>query len=315
MVWLHFMPEKRENPKWLIRSKHDKAHPSCGRYQKNAMCLITLNWQPASAVPLRVAANRDEFYARPALALHHWPGQGILAGQDLQAGGTWLGLGVCPNSGRIRLAALTNYRDVTGHKADAASRGHITAAFLNRAVSARDYLAALASHVSVYNAFNLILFDGQHLMGFESRHARMFALPPGITSVSNADFNTRWPKLKRLRTGFEQALRATDDEVLLQARFFQLLSDGRTAPDADLPQTGLSLERERVLSATFIHTPDYGTRACSVITIKPQIAKFVERSFDTRGFKNEVEETIFWHSTALSTSMQDAQDSQRTQPV
>ncbi|MGB4117887.1 MAG: NRDE family protein [Polaromonas sp.] len=263
------------------------------------MCLITLSWQPASAVPLRVAANRDEFYARPALGLHHWPGQAILAGQDLQAGGTWLGLSVCAATGRPRLAALTNYRDVAMQKMDAQSRGHITASFLNSAVSARDYLAALAAQVSAYNPFNLILFDGQDLMGFESRHARAFTLPPGITSVSNADFNTPWPKLVRLRTCFEQTLATTDEDALLQDQFFELLSDSRMASDADLPQTGIPRERERILSATFITSPDYGTRASSVICIRQQTAEFSERSFNAHGFTGEIRQTLSWSKPCL----------------
>jgi uncharacterized protein with NRDE domain len=256
------------------------------------MCLITLNWQPTSRRPLVVAANRDEFYARPALGLHHWPGQRILAGQDLQAGGTWLGLGVCSATGRMRLAALTNYRDVANQKMDAESRGHITASFLKSSLGATDFLETLAANARCYNPFNLILFDGEKLMGFESRHARMFALPTGITSVSNADFNTPWPKLERLRTSFGQALSASDDDALLQDRLFELLSDTSIAPDAVLPKTGLSLERERVLSAAFIHTPDYGTRASSVIVVRQQAAAFVERSFDANGREGEAAETI-----------------------
>lgn len=261
------------------------------------MCLITLNWQPASGVPLRMVANRDEFYARPALGLHHWPGQPILAGQDLQAGGAWLGLAVCAVTGKPRLAALTNYRDVAHQKIDAESRGHITTAFLNSAASASDYLKTLSTRVSAYNPFNLILFDGQALMGFESRHTRAFVMPPGVTSVSNADFNTPWPKLECLRISFEKALAQTDDEALLRERFFKLLADRQMALDVDLPQTGISLARERVLSAAFIQTHDYGTRASSVISIRPQVAEFVERSFDASGFKGQIRQTLSWSRT------------------
>ena len=261
------------------------------------MCIITLNWQPTGPQPLLLAANRDEFYARPASKLRHWPEQRILAGQDLRAGGTWLGLGTCPDSGQIRLAALTNYRDVASHKIDAASRGHITTSFLNSSVSAKSYLDTLITASCVYNPFNLILFDGQVLMGFESRHARVFVLPTGITSVSNADFNTPWPKLEHLHRSFEQTLAADTDEALVQDRIFKLLSDSRMAPDDALPQTGLSIERERVLSAAFIRTPDYGTRASSVISIKDRFAKFTERSFDANGFKGEVTETISWSNS------------------
>lgn len=260
------------------------------------MCLITLNWQPGQVVPLLVAANRDEFYARPALGLHHWPGLGILAGQDLQASGTWLGLGRCEGVGdgakHIRMAALTNYREVTRQKSDAVSRGHITASFLTSSVSAENYLKTLTANTQLYNPFNLIVFDGQNLMGFESRHARMFALPIGITTVSNADFNTPWPKLEHLRTSFVQILAADDDASLLHEKLFTLLSDERTAPDAVLPQTGMSLDRERALSAAFIRTPDYGTRASSVIRIGHGSAQFTERCFDADGFKGEVTELI-----------------------
>ena len=264
------------------------------------MCLITLNWQPGTQQPLLVAANRDEFYAREALELHRWPGRGILAGQDLQAGGTWLGLGVGKDSNRIRMAALTNYRDVVGHKIDAASRGQITASFLDSTLSAKSYLETLSEHTALYNPFNLILFDGQDLMGFESRHARMFALPAGITSVSNADFNTPWPKLENLRTSFERTLAAGDDQVALQDHLFKLLSDDRIAPDAALPKTGIPLDRERVLSAAFIRTPDYGTRASSVIEVKHQLARFTERCFDASGFKGEVTQTISWGNACLT---------------
>jgi len=251
------------------------------------MCLITLNWQPGAPNPLLLAANRDEFYARPALGLHHWPGRGILAGQDLRAGGTWLGLGIGEASNRVRLAALTNCRDMSQQKSDAVSRGHITTNFLSGDMSAESYLYTLATNTHLYNPFNLILFDGQNLMGFESRHARPFALPTGITSVSNADFNTPWPKLERLRMSFEQTLAATEDEALLQGKLFKLLSDDQIAPDAALPHTGLPVDRERTLSAAFIRTPDYGTRACSVISIRHDVAQFTERSFDADGFRGE----------------------------
>ena len=261
------------------------------------MCLISLNWQPGTPVPLLVASNRDEFYARPSLGLHHWPGRGILAGQDLQAGGTWLGLGRGVGAGgegsnHIRMAALTNYRDVTSQKSNAVSRGHITTRFLTSAVSAQAYLEALSANTRLYNPFNLILFDGQDLMGFESRHARMFALPKGITSVSNADFNTPWPKLEQLRISFEQTLATEDDEALLHDKLLTLLSDDRVAPDATLPQTGIPLDRERALSAAFIRTPDYGTRACSVIRLGLDAAQFTERCFDADGFKGEVTQRI-----------------------
>ena len=254
------------------------------------MCLITLSWQPASKTPLSIAANRDEFYARPTAALHHWPDFSILAGKDLQAGGTWLGVAQPPGMKQVRLAALTNYRDVDNHRPDAPSRGHITTAFLQGSMSAAQYLDMLSTTAGLYNPFNLILFDGQELLGFESRRLRTLALPVGISSVSNADFNAPWPKLVRLQHDFERTLaRQHGDEAgLLEKELFALLANEAVAPDTDLPQTGIALAKERALSAAFIRTPDYGTRACSVIQVGSHATEFIERSFDAHGLNGEI---------------------------
>jgi uncharacterized protein with NRDE domain len=249
------------------------------------MCLIAFQWQPLAAVPLVIAANRDEFYARPALALHRWDDQTIVAGKDLQAGGTWLGV-----SANGRMAALTNYRDVANHRPTAPSRGDITTAFLAGSVTAQQYLGALALRSGDYNPFNLLVFDGLSLMGFESRHRRAFELPPGIHAVSNADFNTPWPKLNRLRGGFERTLA----QQPIVSDLFALLSERRTAADAELPETGIPVERERSLSAEFIHTPEYGTRASSVVVLRSGSADFIERCFDANGFAGETRERLDW---------------------
>ena len=263
---------------------------------KTVMCLITLSWQPTTKTPLIIAANRDEFYARPALPLHHWPDQAILAGKDVQAGGTWLGIsqGLDHTAGAtgVRIAALTNYRDTAHHRADAPSRGHITTSFLQGSMSAAAYLDMLLTTAASYNPFNLILFDGKELMGFESRHARAFVLPPGISAVSNADFNTPWPKLVHLRDDFEKTLEVKRDDKQLEKELFNLLAHDLLAPDAALPQTGIPLSRERALSAAFIRTPDYGTRACSVLSVGDHAACFTERSFDANGLIGEARERL-----------------------
>jgi uncharacterized protein with NRDE domain len=228
-----------------------------------------------------MAANRDEFYARPALPLHRWADQPIVAGKDLQAGGTWLGIGTGG-----RMAALTNYRDVSQNRPTVPSRGEITTGFLNSSASAEQYLQRLALQSHVYNPFNLLVFDGGTLMGFESRHRRAFVVPQGIHALSNADFNTPWPKLIRLRDGMAQH---SDVNAL-----FALLSDRRTAADHALPQTGIALDRERALSAEFIYTADYGTRVSSVVAIGRGHADFTERSFDFNGFCGEARERLQW---------------------
>ncbi len=243
------------------------------------MCLIAWNWQPDSATPLLLLANRDEFYARPALPLHWWDpasnGSQVLAGKDLQGGGTWLGVS---RSGR--LAALTNYRSMQAQRSDAPSRGELVAAFLHGDVSADAYLRQLANHCGDYNPFNLLVYDGQQLMGLESRNAKVLAKTPGLGAVSNADFQTPWPKLTQLRSGLASQSTAETHDL---RRFLPLLHDRTVAPDAALPHTGVPLEMERVLSAAFIATASYGTRACSAIAVHKTHVEFIEQSFGPQG--------------------------------
>ena len=252
------------------------------------MCLLAFQWQPGAVAPLTIAANRDEFYARPTLALHAWPeaasGQ-IVAGRDVQGGGTWMG--VHRPSGR--LAALTNYRDPGHNRPDAPSRGGIVTDFLQGQHSAEDFAQALAARSDVFNAFNLLLFDGQQLVAFESRHRRHFMPQPGVWAVSNADFDTPWPKLVQLRSAFaavlqsHQAAESPDISPELEAALWNLLADTVVADDADLPATGVSLELERALSAAFVHLPHYGTRASTLLQHARSRVSVVERSFDARG--------------------------------
>ncbi len=239
------------------------------------MCLIAWNWQPQNHTPLLLIANRDEFYARPTAPLAWWDDAPVLAGRDLQAGGTWLGVS---RSGR--LAALTNHRDPANMRLDAPSRGELVSGFLKSDTCAADYLGKLAEYAADYNPFNLLVFDGQHLMGLESRHARVTAMQPGIGAVSNADFLTPWPKLARLQNGL-QALLAQDHPS--DAQLLALLHHQGQAADADLPSTGISLALERVLSSAFIATPDYGTRACSIVRLEADHVRFLEQSFDAHG--------------------------------
>nr|WP_295772641.1 NRDE family protein [Rhodoferax sp.] len=250
------------------------------------MCLIAWNWQPASATPLLLLANRDEFYARPALPLHWWEPAAnsaqILAGKDVQAGGTWLGV-----SRTGRLAALTNFRSGTPQRTDTPSRGELVAAFLQSDQAADTYLQQLAWHCGDYNPFNLLVFDGQQLMGLESRSAKVLTHAPGLGAVSNADFHTPWPKLTQLR--LRLAAHATNNMADLHV-LLPLLHDQSIAPDAALPRTGVPLELEQVLSSAFISTPGYGTRACSVVALHQSRAEFIEQSFGPRGLISETQE-------------------------
>ncbi len=252
------------------------------------MCLIAWNWQPDRATPLLLVANRDEFYARPALPLHWWGraenGAEVLAGKDLQGGGTWLGV-----SRGGRLAALTNYRSAEPLRTDTPSRGELVAAFLHSDMDAPTYLEQLARHCSDYNPFNLLVFDGHQLMGLESRSTSVLHKSPGVGAVSNADFQTPWPKLTQLKNRLQQQEDRAQTDV---NRLLPLLHDRCIAPDASLPHTGVPQELERVLSATFIATPHYGTRACSVVAIHQTHVEFFEQSHGAQGLIAETRQAF-----------------------
>ncbi|QNM96624.1 NRDE family protein [Chitinimonas koreensis] len=230
------------------------------------MCLIAFRWQPDTDTPLLVAANRDEFYARPAAPLAWWPDGRILAGRDLQAGGSWMGV---TRDGRF--AALTNYRDPRDIKPGAPSRGALVAGFLAGSTGAADYLAGLRP-AAAYNGFNLLLYDGRELLGYESRADRVLRFDTGVHAVSNAAFDTPWPKVEALKAGL--AIEADDDAAL-----FALLADPAIAPDERLPATGVPLEWERALSAALIRTPDYGTRASTVLRLGRRTVGMTELSY------------------------------------
>lgn len=249
------------------------------------MCLIAWNWQPGGALPLLVLANRDEFYARPALALHAWPCGQVLAGKDAQAGGTWLGLGRGFGLGsQTRFAAITNFREPATVRSDAPTRGTLVPDFLQSGSSAAEFLERLQARATAYNPFNLLLFDGKALLGFESHSGRTLSLGPGIGAVSNAGFNTPWPKLRRLTQALHAHTSAPDsDKEPDSEQLLALLGHRAPAPDADLPTTGVPLALERALSPVFIQTPDYGTRASSVVLLRAQGAEILEKTFDAQG--------------------------------
>lgn len=235
------------------------------------MCLIAFRWQPDSPVPLIIAANRDEFYERPTAPLAWWAGARLLAGQDLRAGGAWMG--VTPGG---RVAAITNFRDPTQSKPDRASRGQIPVRFLEGADSGAAFLKGLQSESTRYNPFNLLLFDGANLLGYESHWDRTLLCTPGTHAVSNGDFDEPWPKVERVKAGL--ASRWDDDEALLA-----LLRDAQPCEDARLPQTGVPIEWERALSPAFVRTPTYGTRASTILRLGQGKAAILEQRFSREG--------------------------------
>ena len=218
------------------------------------MCLIVVGWRVHPDYPLVVAANRDEFYARPTAIAARWPDvPQIIGGIDLEAGGTWLGI---TESGRF--AAVTNVREPNMAKA-ASSRGALTRDFLLADMPAGDYAEQIEG--SHYAGFNLLLSDGESLLYCSNRDGKPRALPPGIYGLSNHLLDSPWPKLVQARQRFTAALQHLPEE----AAFFELLADQTIVEDDKLPQTGVPLEWERLLSAVFVKSENYGTRASTLL--------------------------------------------------
>ncbi|THF66420.1 NRDE family protein [Pseudothauera nasutitermitis] len=221
------------------------------------MCLIVFAWRVHPRYPLVVAANRDEFLVRPAQAAHWWPDRpGLLAGRDLEGGGTWLGL-----SRGGRFAALTNYRDPSRHKPGAPSRGLLVRDALEAGTDAAATLEDLAARAAPYAPFNLLVGDGDALGVLESITGRVRMLEAGVYGLSNGVLDTPWPKLLAARERLAATLRGGLDENALLA----LLRDDTPAADEHLPDTGVSPEWERWLSPAFIRAPGYGTRCSTLV--------------------------------------------------
>lgn len=240
------------------------------------MCLILLAHRVHPDYPLVLAANRDEFYERPTAAAVFWAdAPHVLAGRDLTGGGTWLGI---TRSGRW--AAVTNYRDPPAARSGRPSRGALVGDFLRGDAEPEDYLRAVAAEAEQYDGFNLLIGDLGRAHYFGNRmapEAGPVTLEPGLYGLSNHLLDTPWPKVARGRRMLGQLLDAgaPTAEALLE-----ILHDTEIAPAHDLPRTGIGAEWERVLSASFVATPTYGTRASTALLVdRSHHAVVVERSF------------------------------------
>lgn len=238
------------------------------------MCLVAIAWQAHPDYPLVVAANRDEWRERPALPAHWWNDHpALLAGRDLQAGGTWMGV---TRGGRF--AAVTNFRDPSEKNPTALSRGELVAQFLLGNEAPAAYLADLAGRAARYNGFNLLVGDGHELLYFGSREGGVRAVEPGVHALSNHLLDEPWPKVTKAREAMRAGVADGD------APLFAMLSDATPAPDHALPDTGVGLERERWLSPILIAGDAYGTRASTVLRVASDgRVRFEERTRDATG--------------------------------
>lgn len=238
------------------------------------MCLILFAHKVHPDYPLVLAGNRDEFYDRPTAPAAFWAdAPEILAGRDLVGGGTWLGI---TRAGR--LATVANYRHPAEKHVQGLSRGFLTVDFLCGASTPLDYLETVARLGESCKGFNLLVADGDEFAYYSNRDGVIRRLTPGIYGLSNALLDTPWPKVAQGKVALEGLLIAgpPEPEALLA-----ILADTSRPADHLLPDTGVGLERERLLSSRFIASADYGTRASTVLLIdRTGQVTFVERSFD-----------------------------------
>jgi uncharacterized protein with NRDE domain len=241
------------------------------------MCLVLFSYRQRADWPLVFAANRDEFYDRPTVPAAFWDdAPQVLAGRDLQGGGTWCGL---TRTGRF--AALTNYRDLRHLQPEAPSRGALVADFLRGQASPEAYLHALAPTADQYNGFNLLVGDTDTLWYFSNYEHRVRRLAPGLYGLSHHLLDTPWPKVATGKAALQTVL---DNGPLQPDTLFDVLADPTVYPDDQLPDTGVGPVWERILSARFIHSPRYGTRCSTVILVDARgQSQLLEQTFGMDG--------------------------------
>jgi uncharacterized protein with NRDE domain len=245
------------------------------------MCTLVFSYRQHDAYPLLLAANRDEFHERPTRTMHWWEDDPhILGGRDEREGGTWFGI---TRSGR--LAVLTNFRAFP-QLDRAPSRGHLVRDFLRRPVNPEAFLHELLEHGPQYNGFNLLFGYPGQLWYYSNRGGEHGELAPGLYGLSNALLNEPWPKLLSAREAFARLF--AEPDALNEEEIFAALSDTTRYPAELLPQTGLSPELEHALSALFIETPGYGTRASWFLRAESGgTVEVAERSHLPEGYTRE----------------------------
>jgi len=239
------------------------------------MCLLLVAVDAVPGRPLMLLGNRDEFHARPSAAAASWPDlPGASGGRDLEAGGSWLA--VHENG---RMAAVTNIRLLNVQRG-ARSRGDLVRDFVAGHASAAEAIDVVRREVGDYAPFNLVLADREQVWCLESPRALAQRLAPGVHVVSNGPLDAPWPKMRRLRERFTATLAQGGDDAAL----LDLLADTHQPNDAELPDTGMGLERERFLAPIFVRGDTYGTRASTLAWRDAQgSVHLIERRFGPGG--------------------------------
>ena len=250
------------------------------------MCILFIAVQQHPTFPLIIAANRDEFYKRPTHPSHFWSeSPELLAGKDLEAGGTWMGMTRFGD-----LSALTNIRAPHLIKDDAKSRGSLVYDFLMDEEKKQQYVSYLHQSREEFNGYNLLFGKWNDLAVYNNHEDSLQYLHPGFYGLSNANLNSPWPKINK----GVQALRnycKTHDEMD-DEQLFELLRNEEKAKDHLLPVTGVPEQWEKQLSSVFINVEGYGTRSSTLLYINNEgEVHWHERSWDDQA--NHVEDRRF----------------------
>lgn len=251
------------------------------------MCLILFAYNQHPKYKLVIAANRDEFYHRPTKEADFWNDHpNLLAGRDLEGQGTWMGV---TKSGRLSL--LTNYRDLSNIRPNAPTRGKLVTDFLVSNQNPQQYLNMIHSVSDRYNGFNILLGSVNDLWYYSNYQKNIYMLGSGVYGLSNELLDSPWPKVQKGKQKLKQILKS--DEID-QEELFESLFDDFKAPDQELPETGVGIEMERMLSPMFIKSEQYGTR-CSTLLLADHEnnVTFLERTYDTTTFAHETKKFEF----------------------
>ncbi|MDP2303256.1 MAG: NRDE family protein [Ignavibacteria bacterium] len=245
------------------------------------MCLILIAHNVHPDYKLIVAANRDEFYNRPTQPAQYWEKfPTLLAGKDLSAGGTWLGI-----TKHGKFCAITNFRDLRNLKQEAPSRGDLVLSYLTSEINAFAFINKLQTTGYNYNGFNLLFGNVDSLTYYSNQNNESAVLTPGIYGLSNHFLDTPWFKNTRSKQMFESII---SKSIISENDLITLLQDRIEAPEEQLPDTGIGKEWEKVLSPIFIHSETYGTRCSTIITVSQQNeVKFIEVSYNNFGEESE----------------------------
>lgn len=245
------------------------------------MCVSVLAFNSYPDYELITVLNRDEFYKRNTIPAHYWKeSPNILAGKDVEGEGTWVGVS---RTGKCGL--LTNYRDPKRRKDNVKSRGSLVTDFLLGNRGPFDYCRYVKSSLNQFNDFNLILFENGKLVYLSSVTGEIQLLNSGLYGLSNGLLDSAWPKVRKAKNTIQELLH--DDTIRPQA-LASAMKDTEEYPDNQLPDTGIEKSAEKILSAIFVKTGEYGTRSTTVVTIsKSSHITFFERTYTTVGDKQD----------------------------